>query len=92
MLNAASKALINAPYMLSTVEGVKKMSVDAIQKTLKAYHENPNYVQFIAEVDGKLVGAIQLYKNLGFFEEGRKAKGVKLDDGYQNLILMALFV
>ncbi|HDR7890305.1 GNAT family N-acetyltransferase [Bacillus toyonensis] len=154
MLNAASKALINAPYMLSTVEGVKKMSVDAIQKTLKAYHENPNYVQFIAEVDGKLVGAIdfkngnkekishqgafamtilpeyrnygigralletlinwaknnskiekvclevmednlgaiQLYKNLGFFEEGKKAKGVKLDDGYQNLILMALFV
>ncbi len=24
MLNAASKALINAPYMLSTVEGVKR--------------------------------------------------------------------
>jgi RimJ/RimL family protein N-acetyltransferase len=154
MLNSASKALINTPYMLSTVEDVKKMSVNAIQKTVKAYHENPNYVQFIAEVDGKLVGsidfkngnkekishqgafamtilpeyrnngigralletlinwaknnskiekvclevmednlgAIQLYKNLGFFEEGRKAKGVKLDDGYQDLILMALFV
>lgn len=154
MLNSASKALINAPYMLSTVEDVKKMSVDAIQKSLKAYYENPNYVQFIAEVDGILVGtidfkngnkqkishqgafamtilpeyrnygigralletlinwarnnnkiekvclevmednfgAIQLYKNLGFFEEGRKAKGVKLDDGYQDLILMALFV
>ncbi|EEL34164.1 GCN5-related N-acetyltransferase [Bacillus cereus Rock3-28] len=67
MLNAASKALINAPYMLSTVEGVKKMSVDAIQKTLKAYHENPNYVQFIAEVDGKLVGAID-------FKNGNKEK------------------
>ncbi|MED3227555.1 GNAT family N-acetyltransferase, partial [Bacillus thuringiensis] len=26
------------------------------------------------------------------FEEGRKAKGVKLDDSYKNLILMALFV
>ncbi|MEF8683806.1 UNVERIFIED_CONTAM: GNAT family N-acetyltransferase [Bacillus cereus] len=154
MLNSASRALIDAPYMLSTVEDVKLMSVDAIQKTLKAYYENPNYVQFIAEVDGKLVGAIdfkngnkeklshqgvfamtilleyrnygigralletlinwaknnskiekvclevmednlgaiKLYKNLGFFEEGRKAKGVKLDDSYQDLILMALFV
>ncbi|MEC0050820.1 GNAT family N-acetyltransferase, partial [Bacillus cereus] len=38
------------------------------------------------------LGAIQLYKNLGFFEEERKAKVVKLDDGYQDLILMALFV
>lgn len=154
ILDSASKALINAPYMLSTVEDVKKVRIDAIQKTLKAYHENPNYVQFIAEVDGKLVGAIdfkngnkekishqgafamtilpeyrnygigralletlinwaknnskiekvclevmednlgaiQLYKNLGFFEEERKAKVVKLDDGYQDLILMALFV
>ena len=154
ILDSASKALINAPYMLSTVEDVKKVRIDAIQKTLKAYYENPNYVQFIAEVDGKLVGAIdfkngnkekishqgafamnilpeyrnygigralletlinwaknnskiekvclevmednlgaiQLYKNLGFFEEGRKAKGVKLDGGYQDLILMALFV
>ncbi|MBY6036959.1 GNAT family N-acetyltransferase [Fictibacillus nanhaiensis] len=154
MLNSASEALTNAPYMLSTVEDIKKMSVVAMQKTLKAYHENPNYVQFIAEVDGKLVGkidfkngnnekishqgafamtilpeyrnygigralletlinwaknnskiekvclevmednlgAIQLYKNLGFFEEGRKAKGVKLEGGYQDLILMALFV
>jgi RimJ/RimL family protein N-acetyltransferase len=154
MLNSASKALINAPFMLSTVEDIKKMSVDAIQKMLKAYHENPNYVQFIAEVDSKLVGkidfkngnnkktshqgafamiilpeyrnygigralletlinwaknnskiekvclevmednlgAIKLYKNLGFFEEGRKAKGVKLEGGYQDLILMALFV
>ncbi|WP_212125738.1 GNAT family N-acetyltransferase [Bacillus cereus] len=154
ILDSASKALINAPYMLSTVEDVKKVRIDAIQKMLKAYHENPNYVQFIAEVDGKLVGAIdfkngnkerishqgafamtilpeyrnygigralletlinwaknnskiekvclevmednlgaiQLYKNLGFFEEGRKAKGVKLDGSYQDLILMALFV
>lgn len=39
MLNCASRALINAPYMLSTVEDVKQMSVDAIQKTLKAYYE-----------------------------------------------------
>lgn len=43
------------------------MRIDAIQKTLKAYHENPNYVQFIAEVDGKLVGAID-------FKNGNKEK------------------
>lgn len=154
ILNSASRALINAPYMLSTIEDIKKMSIVAMEKTLKAYHENPNYVQFIAEVDGKLVGkidfkngnnekishqgafamtilpeyrnygigralletlinwaknnskiekvclevmednlgAIKLYKNFGFIEEGRKAKGVKLEGGYQDLILMALFV
>jgi RimJ/RimL family protein N-acetyltransferase len=154
ILNSASRALINAPYMLSTVEDIKKMSIVAMEKTLKAYHENPNYVQFIAEVDGKLVGkidfkngnnekishqgafamtilpeyrnygigralletlinwaknnskiekvclevmednlgAIKLYENFGFIEEGRKAKGVKLEGGYQDLILMALFV
>jgi ribosomal protein S18 acetylase RimI-like enzyme len=154
MLSSASKALIDAPYMLSTVDDIKGLSVDDIQKTLKAYYENPNYIQFIAEVDCKIVGsidfkngnkdkishqgafamtvlpeyrnygigrallvtlinwaknnskiekvclevmednlgAIQLYKNLGFFDEGRKAKGVKLDEGYQDLILMALFV
>lgn len=67
ILDSASKALINAPYMLSTVEDVKKVRIDAIQKTLKAYHENPNYVQFIAEVDGKLVGAID-------FKNGNKEK------------------
>ncbi|KZE64426.1 alanine acetyltransferase [Fictibacillus phosphorivorans] len=154
MLDSASKALINAPYMLTSVEDVKNLNVDVIQKTLKDYLENPNYVQFIAEVEGKFVGkidfkngnndkishqgafamiilpeyrnygigsalletlitwaknnskiekiclevmednigAIQLYKKQGFFEEGRKAKGVKLEDGYQDLILMALFV
>jgi hypothetical protein len=62
ILNSASRALINAPYMLSTVEDIKKMSIVAMEKTLKAYHENPNYVQFIAEVDGKLVGKID-FKN-----------------------------
>ncbi|TKH49633.1 GNAT family N-acetyltransferase, partial [Bacillus cereus] len=67
MLDSASKALINAPYMLSTVEDVKKVRIDVIQKTLKAYHENPNYVQFIAEVDGKLVGTID-------FKNGNKEK------------------
>ncbi|MDR4271962.1 GNAT family N-acetyltransferase, partial [Bacillus pumilus] len=30
MLDSASKALINAPYMLSTVEDVKKVRIDAI--------------------------------------------------------------
>lgn len=62
MIMSASKALINAPYMLSSIEDVKKLSVEAIQKSLKAYYENPNYVQFIAEVDGELVGKID-FKN-----------------------------
>jgi hypothetical protein len=58
MLSSASKALIDAPYMLSTVDDIKGLSVDDIQKTLKAYYENPNYIQFIAEVDCKIVGSI----------------------------------
>ena len=52
--------------MLSTVEDVKG-AYRCYSKTLKAYHENPNYVQFIAEVDGKLVGAID-------FKNGNKEK------------------
>jgi RimJ/RimL family protein N-acetyltransferase len=154
MLVSASKALIDAPFMLSSVEDYKKLSVQDVQNFLKAYSENPNCVQFIAEVDDQLVGAIdfkngnkekishqgsfgmtilpeyrnygigralletlitwaknnsniekvclevmrdnmgaiKLYKNMGFIEEGRKRKGVKLENGYQDLIIMALFV
>ncbi len=38
------------------------------------------------------VGALKLYKTMGFVEEGRKIKGVKIENSYQDLILMALFV
>jgi len=37
--------------------------------------------------------AIHLYKNLGFMEEGRKRKEIKLDDGeFIDLVLMCKFV
>jgi len=37
--------------------------------------------------------AIHLYKNLGFMEEGRKRKEIKLDDGeFVDLVLMCKFV
>lgn len=154
MLLAGSKALKDAPYMLSTAEDMQKLTVEDMEKLLKTYVQNPKYVQFVAEVDGELVGAIEfksgdkekishqgsfamtvlpeyrnygigrtllatlinwaknnsrvekvclevmegnlgainLYKTMGFVEEGRKIKGVKLEDCYQDLILMALFV
>lgn len=67
MLFAGSKALKDAPYMLSTVEDMKKLTVEDMEKLLKNYVQNPNYVQFVAEVDGELVGAIE-------FKSGDKEK------------------
>lgn len=154
ILVAASKALVDAPYMISTTEDTHKITLEDMKKLLSMYVKNPNYVQFIAEVDGRLVGAIdfrngdkekishqgafgmtvlpeyrnygigralletlinwaknnskiekvclevmednigaiKLYKTIGFVEEGRKTKGVKIGNSYQDLILMALFV
>ena len=154
MLVAASKALVDAPYMLSTAEDTQKITLKDMEKVLSMIVKNPNYVQFIAEVDGRFVGAIdfrngdkekishqgafgmtvlpeyrdygigralletlinwaknnskiekvclevmednigaiKLYKTMGFVEEGRKTKGVKIENSYQDLILMALFV
>jgi len=154
MLIAASKALVDAPYMLSTAEDIQKITLEDMEKVLSMIVKNPNYVQFIAEVDGRFVGAIdfrngdkekishqgafgmtvlpeyrnygigralletlinwaknnskiekvclevmednigaiKLYKTMGFVEEGRKTKGVKIENSYQDLILMALFV
>ncbi|WP_413229878.1 GNAT family N-acetyltransferase [Halobacillus litoralis] len=154
MLINASKILMEAPYMLSTEKDVENLDVLDIEYMLEMYDHNPNYVQFIAEVDDQLVGAIdfkngdnekikhqgsfgmtvlpeyrncgigralleslvdwgrknqqvekiclevmednigavQLYRSMNFFEEGRKVKGVKMEDKYQDLILMALFV
>jgi RimJ/RimL family protein N-acetyltransferase len=40
----------------------------------------------------KNYGAINLYKSMNFVEEGGKTKGIKIENRYQDLILMALFV
>lgn len=154
MLATASKVLVDAPYMLSTSEDMEEVKIEDIHKMLDSYTQNPNYVQFIAEVENKLVGAIdfrngdkekishqgsfgmtvlpeyrnygigrallkrlilwaennneiekvclevmednegaiKLYKDYGFAEEGRKEKGVKFENGYQDLIFMAKFI
>ncbi len=67
MLVAASYALVDAPYMLSTVEDAQKMTLEDMEKVLSLIMKNPNYVQFIAEVDDRLVGAID-------FRNGDKEK------------------
>lgn len=154
MLIAAPKALVEAPYMLSTVEDIEKVTLEDMKGLLEFYSQNPNYVKLVAEVENKLVGAIDfrngdkekiahqgsfgmtvlpeyrnngigkalveslitwarnndqiekiclevmeenygainLYKSMNFVEEGRKTKAVKIENGYQDLILMALFV
>lgn len=154
MLTAAVETLVDAPYMLTTVESVQKVKVEDLEKMVKYYENNSNFVQFIAEIDGRFVGAIDfkngdkekishqgsfgmtvspeyrgfgvgrvlletliewaknndkiekiclevmhnnkaaihLYEKFDFIKEGRKRRGVKLDDGYQDLIQMALFV
>lgn len=154
MLTTASKVLVDAPYMLSTSEDMEGVIIEDIHKMLDSYSRNLNYVQFIAEVENKLVGAIdfkngdkekishqgsfgmtvlpeyrnygigrallkrlivwaennneiekvclevmednkgaiKLYKDNGFAEEGRKVKGVKLENGYQDLVMMAIFI
>ncbi|MQR94322.1 GNAT family N-acetyltransferase [Fictibacillus phosphorivorans] len=154
MLVAAPKALIDAPYMLTTIEDLEKLSLENIKKELEYYSTNPNYLKLVAEFENEIAGvidfkngnkekiahqgsfamtvlpqfrnlgvgralvesliswarnhktiekiclevmednygAIHLYKSLNFVEEGRKAKAVKLDGRYQDLILMATFV
>lgn len=154
MLMAASKALVDAPYMLSTAEDLKKLSLEDMQRDIEHYSTNQNYIKLVAEYENELVGAIdfrngnkekiahqgsfamtvlpqyrnhgvgralveslitwarnnetvekiclevmednhgaiQLYKSLNFVEEGRKAKAVKMEGRYQDLIMMALFV
>ncbi|WP_328084756.1 GNAT family N-acetyltransferase [Fictibacillus nanhaiensis] len=154
MLNAAPKALVDAPYMLSTLEDLENLSLKDIKRELDYYSANPNYLKLLAEYENELVGvidfrngnkekiahqgsfamtvlpqyrnhgvgralvdsliswawnnetiekiclevmednhgAIQLYKSMNFVEEGRKAKAVKMEGRYQDLILMALFV
>lgn len=154
MLVAAPKALIDAPYMLTTIEDLEKLSLENIKKELEYYSTNPNYLKLVAEYENEIVGvidfkngnkekvahqgsfamtvlpqyrnfgvgralvdtllswarnneriekvclevmednhgAIHLYKSLNFIEEGRKARAVKMEGRYQDLIQMALFV
>nr|WP_313957535.1 GNAT family N-acetyltransferase [Fictibacillus phosphorivorans] len=154
MLMAAPKALVDAPYMLSTVEDIEKLSFEDIKRELNYYSTNANYLKLVAEYENEIVGvidfkngnkekvahqgsfamtvlpqyrnlgvgralvetmiswarnnetiekvclevmednhgAIHLYKSLNFIEEGRKARAVKIDGRYQDLIQMALFV
>lgn len=61
--------------------------------TLINWAKNNSRVEKVClEVMEGNIGAINLYKTIGFVEEGRKIKGVKLEDCYQDLILMAIFV
>ncbi|MGA4719701.1 GNAT family N-acetyltransferase [Fictibacillus nanhaiensis] len=151
---AAPKALVDAPYMLSTVEDIEKLSLEDIKSELNYYSTNPNHLKLVAEYENEIAGvidfkngnkekvahqgsfamtvlpqyrnlgvgralvetliswarnnetiekvclevmednhsAIHLYKSLNFVIEGRKARAVKMDGRYQDLILMALFV
>jgi RimJ/RimL family protein N-acetyltransferase len=65
----------------------------ALLKTLLNWaKENPIIEKVCLEVFDANTNAISLYKKLGFVEEGRKIKGIKIDDEtYHDIILMAIF-
>ncbi|MEK6454291.1 N-acetyltransferase [Caldifermentibacillus hisashii] len=55
--------------------------------------DNPIIEKVYLEVFAKNTAAIALYKKSGFIEEGRKVKGVKIDQQtYDDILLMAQFV
>jgi len=55
--------------------------------------EHPLIEKVCLEVFAENKNAIQLYKNMGFVEEGRKRKAIKIDkQTYYDIILMANFV
>lgn len=47
--------------------------------------------KIVLDVFSNNESAVSFYKSLGFVEEGRQVRQVKLDDGYTDLIQMALF-
>ncbi len=67
MLIAAPKALVDAPYMLSTVEDLAKLSLEDIEKELEYYSANPNYIKLVAEFENEVVGVMD-------FKNGNKEK------------------
>ncbi|MFC0524659.1 GNAT family N-acetyltransferase [Pontibacillus salicampi] len=69
--------------------GIGRILLDAL---IQWAQENPYIEKVCLEVMEDNHGAIHLYESFGFEEEGRKRKAVKLNRGYQDLILMALFV
>lgn len=55
--------------------------------------KNPRIERVALRVHAKNTAALGLYRKLGFREEGRELRGVKLDDGsYDDVIVMAIFV
>ncbi|WP_370630036.1 GNAT family N-acetyltransferase [Fictibacillus sp. 18YEL24] len=67
MLMAAPKALVDAPYMLSTVEDIEKLSLEDIKRELNYYSTNPNYLKLVAEYENEIAGVID-------FKNGNKEK------------------
>ncbi|WP_371932707.1 GNAT family N-acetyltransferase [Bacillus carboniphilus] len=65
----------------------------ALLETLLGWAKNNTAIEKVSlRVMERNVGAIRLYKKFGFLEEGREVRGIKEKEGYQDLILMAIFV
>lgn len=71
-------------------QGIGKSMVNALIQWAKA---NPRVETLRLRVHAKNVGAIGLYKKLGFREEGREIRGAKIGPkAYDDVLLMALSV
>ena len=67
---------IGSELMRHALRHAKRMGLERIE--LSVYESN--------------TVAIQLYRQFGFVSEGKKLRGVKIDNRYENLVIMALFM
>jgi len=71
-------------------EGIGRALLNTLIEWVKT---NPAIEKIGLEVLSKNTNAIQLYRKLGFIEEGRKRRAIKLNDNtYDDIILMGYFV
>ena len=69
-------------------QGIGRRLLDACLALTK--HKGIEKVEL--EVFSDNIGAVKLYQSFGFSREGVKLRGRKLDDRYQDVILMALWI
>lgn len=69
-------------------QGIGKAMLESLLDWAK---ENPLIEKVSLEVFARNANAIALYKKVGFEEEGRKRKETKMNNDYDDLILMACF-
>jgi len=84
------KATLNSMYVKPTHRG-KGISKRLLSEVFQHVQENKIEILTLSVVSDN-VGAMKLYKNLGFVEEGMEKKAIKYDNEYFDLILMQKYL